>query len=84
LYDALWLQSTISRLKPAYRETAVLVAWQQLTHAEAAEVLGVAEATVSWRMGEVRRDAVGGGRTDGLPQNKSSPSQGKSLSRRVQ
>ena len=26
-----------------------------LTHAEAAEILGVAEATVSWRMHEVRR-----------------------------
>jgi len=42
-------------LKPAYRETAVLVAGQQLTHAEAAKILGVAEATVSWRMSEVRR-----------------------------
>jgi RNA polymerase sigma-70 factor (ECF subfamily) len=28
---------------------------QQLTHAEAAEILGVAEATVSWRMSEIRR-----------------------------
>jgi RNA polymerase sigma factor (sigma-70 family) len=55
LYDAIWLESAIARLKPAYRETAVLVAGQQLTHAEAAAVLGVAEATVSWRMSEVRR-----------------------------
>lgn len=55
LYDAIWLQSAISRLEPAYRETAVLVAGQQLTHAEAAEILGIAEATVSWRMSEVRR-----------------------------
>ena len=55
LYDAIWLKSAIARLKPAYRETVVLVAGQQLTHAEAAEILGVAEATVSWRMGEVRR-----------------------------
>ena len=54
-YDAVWLNNAISRLKPAYRETAVLVAGQQLTHAEAAEVLGIAEATVSWRMSEVRR-----------------------------
>jgi len=54
-YDAVWLNNAISRLKPAYRETAVLVAGQQLTHAEAAEILGVAEATVSWRMSEVRR-----------------------------
>lgn len=54
-YDAIWLNNAISRLKPAYRETAILVAGQQLTHAEAAEILGVAEATVSWRMSEVRR-----------------------------
>jgi RNA polymerase sigma factor (sigma-70 family) len=55
LYDAIWLKSAIMRLKPAYRETAVLVAGQQLTHGEAAEILGVAEATISWRMHEVRR-----------------------------
>lgn len=55
LHNALWLKSAIAGLKPAYRETVVLVAGQQLTHAEAAEILGVAEATVSWRMHEVRR-----------------------------
>ena len=54
-YDAMWLKSAIARLKPALRDTAVLVAGQQLTHAEAAEILGVAEATVAWRMHEVRR-----------------------------
>ena len=54
-YDAVWLKGAISRLKPALRDTAVLVAGQQLTHAEAAEILGVAEATVAWRMHEVRR-----------------------------
>jgi RNA polymerase sigma factor (sigma-70 family) len=55
LYDAIWVKSAIARLKPAYRDAAVLVVGQQLTHAEAAEILGVAEATVSWRMSEVRR-----------------------------
>jgi RNA polymerase sigma factor (sigma-70 family) len=55
LYDAIWLKSAIAKLKPALRETAVLVAGQQLTHAEAAAILGVAEATVAWRMHEVRR-----------------------------
>ena len=54
-YDAVWLKSAIARLKPALRDTAVLVAGQQLTHAEAAEVLGVSENTVAWRMHEVRR-----------------------------
>jgi RNA polymerase sigma factor (sigma-70 family) len=55
LYDAIWVQSAIAKLKPAYRDTIVLVAGQQLTHAEAAAILGIAEATVSWRMSEVRR-----------------------------
>lgn len=55
LHDAMWIKSAIARLKPAYRETAVLVAGQQLTHAEAAEILSVAEATISWRMHEIRR-----------------------------
>jgi len=59
LYDAAWIESAISRLKPDLRDTAVLVAGQQLTHAEAARILGIAEATVSWRMHEVRRLLAG-------------------------
>ncbi len=55
LYDSIWLRSAIARLKPAFRDAALLVAGQQLSHSEAAEILGVAEATVSWRMHEVRR-----------------------------
>lgn len=55
LYDEVWIRSAISRLKPDLRDTAILVAGQQLTHAEAAKILGIAEATVSWRMHEVRR-----------------------------
>ena len=59
LHDAIWIKSAIARLKPVYRETVVLVVGQQLTHAEAAEILGVAEATISWRMHEVRRQLAG-------------------------
>jgi RNA polymerase sigma-70 factor (ECF subfamily) len=55
LHDRMWIESAVSRLKPAYRETVILVAGQQLTHAEAAEILGVTESTVSWRMHEVRK-----------------------------
>ncbi|WP_394270790.1 RNA polymerase sigma factor [Qipengyuania sp.] len=61
-YDAAWLKSAIARLKPDLRETVALVVGQQLTHGEAAEVLGVAESTVSWRMHEVRRHLAGPGR----------------------
>jgi RNA polymerase sigma factor (sigma-70 family) len=59
-YDAVWMKSAVARLKPALRDTVVLVAGQQLTHAEAAEVLGVAENTVAWRMHEARRILLGG------------------------
>jgi len=55
LYDKIWLENAIARLKPELRDTAVLVAGQQLTHNEAADILGVAEATISWRMHEIRR-----------------------------
>ena len=59
-FDAVWIKSAIARLKPALRDTVVLVAGQQLTHAEAAEILGIAEATVAWRMHEVRRILASG------------------------
>ena len=54
-YDAAWVRSAVARLKPALRDTVVLVAGQQLTHSEAAKILGVAENTVAWRMHEARR-----------------------------
>jgi RNA polymerase sigma-70 factor (ECF subfamily) len=59
VYDGIWLKSAIARLKPALRDTVVLVIAQQLTHAEAAEILGVAENTVAWRMHEARRLLTG-------------------------
>lgn len=59
LHDAMWVKSAIAKLAPPYRDAALLVAGQQLTHAEAAAILGVAEATVSWRMHEVRRQLTG-------------------------
>lgn len=55
LHDAVWLRSAIARLKPAYREAVALVVGQELSHGEAAAILGVAESTISWRMHEVRR-----------------------------
>lgn len=64
LHDAMWVRSAVARLPAAYRETVVLVAGQQLTHAEAAAILGVAEATVSWRMHEARRRLGEGGKPE--------------------
>ena len=37
------------------RATVVLVLQEGLRHGEAAEVLGVSESTVSWRMHEARK-----------------------------
>src|SRR5262249_6510741 len=54
-YRRSWLASEIARLDPLLRDTVVLVVGEDLTHAEAARALGVAESTVSWRMHEVRR-----------------------------
>jgi len=50
-----WLYQAIGRLKPDLKETALLVLAEDMSHAEAGEVLGVKETTVSWRMHEVRK-----------------------------
>jgi RNA polymerase sigma factor (sigma-70 family) len=55
LYRQGWIASGLSQLKPLLRETFVLVAREDLSHAEAAQALGVAESTVSWRLHEARK-----------------------------
>jgi RNA polymerase sigma factor (sigma-70 family) len=55
LHASMWLGNAIARLDPALRDTVVLVAGEDMSHAEAASALGVAESTISWRMREVRR-----------------------------
>ena len=50
-----WLYQAIDRLKPDLKETALLVLAEEMSHAEAGDVLGIKEATVSWRMHEVRK-----------------------------
>lgn len=55
LYRVSWLSSSLSKLDPPLRETVILVAGEELTHAEAAAVLGIAENTVSWRLHEARK-----------------------------
>jgi RNA polymerase sigma factor (sigma-70 family) len=55
LYQRSWLAGALGQLQPALRETIVLVAGEGLSHAEAAQLLGVAESTVSGRIHEARR-----------------------------
>lgn len=50
-----WLNAALAALDAPLRETAVLVLAEDLSHAETARVLGCAEGTVSWRMGEIRK-----------------------------
>lgn len=52
---ASWLAGAMRTLPEALRETMVLTVGEGLSHGEAAEVLGVSEGTVSWRVFEVKR-----------------------------
>jgi RNA polymerase sigma-70 factor (ECF subfamily) len=54
-YQRSWIASALGQLDPLLRDTVVMVVGEDLTHAEAARALGVAESTVSWRMHEARR-----------------------------
>ena len=53
--ESLWLRQMLGGLADDLRTTVVLVLQEGLQHAEAAEVLGVSESTVSWRMHEARK-----------------------------
>lgn len=50
-----WLNEMLARLSDDLRETAVLVVGEGMTHGQAAEVLGLKESTVSWRMSELKK-----------------------------
>jgi len=49
-----WLYETLETIGGDLRETAVLVLGEEMTHAQAADVLGIREATVSWRMAKLK------------------------------
>ena len=50
-----WLTTTMQRLSPELRDTVALVLGEELIQAQAAEVLGVSEGTVAWRMSDVKK-----------------------------
>jgi len=50
-----WIYREIAQLGEPLKGTALLVLAEDLSHAEAGNVLGCAESTVSWRMHEVRK-----------------------------
>jgi len=45
-----WLHAALQALEPSLRETVLLILGEELSHAEAARILGCAESTVSWRV----------------------------------
>ncbi len=50
-----WLRRSMTALPDDLRDTVALTLDGEMTHKEAAEVLGVSEGTVSWRLSEVRK-----------------------------
>lgn len=49
-----WLTAAMTQLPPDLRDTLALVL-DDMTHADAAQVLGVSEGTVSWRISEAKK-----------------------------
>jgi RNA polymerase sigma-70 factor (ECF subfamily) len=49
-----WLYRAMAQLSDTLRDTLALVL-DDLTHAEVAEILGVSEGTVSWRISEAKK-----------------------------
>ncbi|MDJ0823978.1 MAG: RNA polymerase sigma factor [Rhodobacter sp.] len=50
-----WLQAAMASLPDDLRDTAALTVGDELTQAQAAEVLGISEGTVAWRLSEIRK-----------------------------
>ncbi len=50
-----WLQAAMRSLPDELRDTVALVLGEGVTQAEAAQVLGISEGTVAWRMSEVKK-----------------------------
>jgi RNA polymerase sigma-70 factor (ECF subfamily) len=50
-----WLHDALQSLEPSIRETVLLILGEDLSHAEAAKILGCAESTVSWRVHMARK-----------------------------
>jgi RNA polymerase sigma-70 factor (ECF subfamily) len=49
-----WLHGAMAQLSDDLRDTLALIL-DEVTHADAAEILGVSEGTISWRMSEVKK-----------------------------
>lgn len=61
-----WLTATMARLSPELRDTVALTLGEDLSQRDAAEVLGVSEGTVAWRMSEVKKRLREMARAEGM------------------
>ncbi len=61
-----WLSATMARLSPELRDTVALTLGEDLSQRETAEVLGVSEGTIAWRMSEVKRRLREMARAEGM------------------
>lgn len=50
-----WLSASMALLPVELRDTVALVLGEELTQAQAADVLGLSEGTIAWRMSEVKK-----------------------------
>ncbi len=50
-----WLAQAMTALPQDLRDTLALTLGNEMTHKEAAEVLGISEGTVSWRLSEAKK-----------------------------
>jgi RNA polymerase sigma-70 factor (ECF subfamily) len=50
-----WLHASLQSLEPGLRETVLLILGEDLSHAEAAKILGCSESTVSWRVHKAKK-----------------------------
>ena len=69
-----WLAQAMTQLPQDLRDTVALTLGEDMTQGEAAQVLGISEGTVAWRMSEVKKrlramvlavDGRGGGSLNG-------------------
>lgn len=61
-----WLARAMAGLTPELRDTVALILGEEMSQAEAAEVLGVSEGTVAWRMSEVKKRLRAMARVEGV------------------
>jgi RNA polymerase sigma-70 factor (ECF subfamily) len=61
-----WLATAMRGLTPELRDTVALTLGEEMSQAEAAEVLGVSEGTVAWRMSEVKKRLRATARAEGM------------------